>query len=100
MAIAPPPQTSGEFGKPATSREQLNPAVFPDSVLLSMVSDPPCETKTSHVAYLLEVELEASLEEPTLYIDVTDENITAQENANPVVTLRMRYDAARPRPEL
>jgi hypothetical protein len=28
-----------------------------------------------------------------MYIDVTDENIRPDENGNPVITLRMRYDA-------
>lgn len=55
----------------------------------------PCDAKTSHVAYLLEADEQASEDEPTLYIDVTDENIAASENANPVKTLRMRYDALR-----
>lgn len=32
-----------------------------------------------------------------LYIDVTDENILPSENANPVVTLRTRYDAMKER---
>ena len=30
-----------------------------------------------------------------MYIDVTDENIESHENGNPVITLRMRYDAWR-----
>ena len=30
-----------------------------------------------------------------MFIDVTDQNIEAHENANPVITLRMRYDAWR-----
>ena len=30
-----------------------------------------------------------------LYISVTDQDITPQENANPVKTLRLRYDAWR-----
>ena len=34
--------------------------------------------------------------EYALFIDVTDENIEAHENANPVKTLRMRYDALAP----
>ena len=63
------------------------------------VLDVPCDGKTSHVAYLLV----ADADDPSgssfndgdysLYIDVTDENIVAGENANPVVTLRLRYDA-------
>lgn len=60
--------------------------------------DAPCDGRTSHVAYIL-------LSKPTdpagparedvvysMYISVTDRNITPQENANPVKTLRMRYD--------
>ena len=58
----------------------------------------PCDGKTSHVAYILV----ANADDPegesfndgeySLFIDVTDENIEEGENANPVVTLRMRYD--------
>ena len=58
----------------------------------------PCDGKTSHVAYILV----ANPDDPegesfndgdySLYIDVTDENIGEGENANPVITLRMRYD--------
>ena len=62
------------------------------------VPDAPCDGKTSHVAYLLV----ANPDDPegesfndgqySLFIDVTDENIQPGENANPVRTLRMRYD--------
>ncbi len=58
----------------------------------------PCDGKTSHVAYILV----ANPDDPegesfndgdySLFIDVTDENIVEGENANPVRTLRMRYD--------
>jgi dipeptidyl aminopeptidase/acylaminoacyl peptidase len=59
----------------------------------------PCDRKTSHVAYLLV----AKPEDPSgssyndgrydLYLDVNDQNIQPQESANPVKTLRRRYDA-------
>ncbi len=58
----------------------------------------PCDGKTSHVAYILvanpgDPEGESFNDgEYSLYIDVTDENIEEGENANPVITLRMRYD--------
>ena len=62
------------------------------------IPDAPCDGKTSHVAYLLV----ANADDPegesfndgeySLFIDVTDENIRPDENANPVITLRMRYD--------
>lgn len=62
------------------------------------VPDAPCEGRNAHVAYLLE----ALPDDPvgtsfndgryTLLLDVTDENIRSDENANPVITLRMRYD--------
>lgn len=58
----------------------------------------PCDGKTSHVAYILvanagDAEGESFNDgEYSLYIDVTDENIQEGENANPVSTLRMRYD--------
>jgi uncharacterized Ntn-hydrolase superfamily protein len=59
----------------------------------------PCTAKTAHVAYLLRAEAgDASGPaynegEPSLFIDVTDRNILAGEDANPVKTLRKRYDA-------
>jgi uncharacterized Ntn-hydrolase superfamily protein len=65
--------------------------------------DAPCSAKTAHVAYILE----AAKGDPSgesyndgkysLYISVTDQDITPDENANPVKTLRMRYDRARKR---
>ena len=63
----------------------------------------PCTAKTSHVAYLLRAEAgdkagpEYQNGEYSLFIDVTDQNIEAREDANPVKTLRMRYDAVRKR---
>lgn len=59
----------------------------------------PCDAKTSHVAYILQAEKgdkpgqSHSDGEYSMFIDVTDANITPAENANPVRTLRMRYDA-------
>ena len=58
----------------------------------------PCDGKTSHVAYILVADADDTEGESfndgeySLYIDVTDENIREGENANPVRTLRMRYD--------
>jgi len=58
----------------------------------------PCDGKTSHVAYILVAESDDPEGDSfndgdySLYIDVTDQNIEAGENANPVRTLRMRYD--------
>jgi hypothetical protein len=58
-----------------------------------------CTAKTSHVAYILRAEAtdksgpEYQNGEYALFIDVTDQNIKAGEDANPVKTLRMRYDA-------
>ena len=34
-----------------------------------------------------------SIDRDSLYLNVTDQDIQPSENANPVVTLRMRYDA-------
>ena len=62
------------------------------------VLEVPCDGKTSHVAYILvanpdDTEGESFNDgEYSLFIDVHDENIQAGENANPVRTLRMRYD--------
>ena len=62
------------------------------------VLDVQCDGKTSHVAYLLA----ADPDDPEgdsfndgrygLFLNVTDRNIEPGENANPVRTLRMRYD--------
>ena len=58
----------------------------------------PCDGKTSHVAYILVADADDPEGESfndgeySLYIDVNDENIEDGENANPVRTLRMRYD--------
>lgn len=59
----------------------------------------PCRTRTAHVAYLLAADSSdvqgTSFNDGTyaLYLNVTDQNIQPSENANPVVTLRQRYDA-------
>ncbi len=59
-----------------------------------------CEGKTSHVAYILVADTDdtngGSFNDGnySLYISATDEDIQPNENANPVITLRMRYDAA------
>ena len=58
----------------------------------------PCTAKTAHVAYLLRAEATDKNGESyndgqySLYLSVTDQDIKADENANPVRTLRMRYD--------
>lgn len=57
-----------------------------------------CSNKHAHVAYLLRAEpgdRSGPLYQDgqySLFIDVTDQNITADEDANPVKTLRMRYE--------
>jgi uncharacterized Ntn-hydrolase superfamily protein len=62
--------------------------------------DAPCDGKTSHVAYILRAaktdKSGESFNDGTyaMYISVTDKDIKPTENANPVKTLRMRYDAA------
>jgi uncharacterized Ntn-hydrolase superfamily protein len=58
-----------------------------------------CESKTSHVAYILRADPAdsngASVNDGryAMYVAVTNEDILPQENANPVKTLRLRYDA-------
>ena len=58
-----------------------------------------CEGKTSHVAYIAVANKDDALGSSHndgdyyAYISVTDENIESHENANPVKTLRLRYDA-------
>jgi hypothetical protein len=60
-----------------------------------------CETKTAHVAYILAADPDDEEGESfndgqyALYLSVTDSDILPEENANPVITLRMRYDAWR-----
>lgn len=62
------------------------------------VPDAPCEFRTSFVAYLLVADPDDAGGESFndgdyhLYLNVTDENLRPGENANPVVTLRARYD--------
>ena len=61
--------------------------------------DAPCDGRNAHVAYILA----ADRDDPDgqsfndgdyyMFIDVTDDNIQSDENGNPVITLRMRYDA-------
>lgn len=58
-----------------------------------------CDGKTAHVAYILAADASdrsgSSFNDGdyAMYINVTDADITPAENANPVRTLRMRYDA-------
>jgi len=65
--------------------------------------DAPCDGKTSHVAYILRADKSDKNGESfndghyAMYISVTDRDIKPTENANPVKTLRMRYDAAQSR---
>ena len=59
----------------------------------------PCTTKTAHVAYLLRADKgdrsgdSYNNGDYGLYLSVTDPGIAPTEDANPVKTLRMRYDA-------
>ncbi len=58
-----------------------------------------CTSKTAHVAYILRAEKSDPVGEShndgkyAFFLSVTDQDITAAEDANPVKTLRMRYDA-------
>jgi uncharacterized Ntn-hydrolase superfamily protein len=59
----------------------------------------PCEGKTAHVAYILLADKTDSNGVSyndgryQAYISVTDQDVKPAENANPVKTLRLRYDA-------
>ena len=59
----------------------------------------PCTSRTAHVAYLVAADSTsrdgASFNDGQydVFLNVTDENTTPEENADPVRTLRMRYDA-------
>ena len=61
--------------------------------------DAPCSAKTAHVAYLLRADRDNATGvsyndgKYTLYLSATDADITPAEDANPVKTLRMRYEA-------
>ncbi|MDZ7779989.1 MAG: DUF1028 domain-containing protein [Gemmatimonadota bacterium] len=69
--------------------------------------DAPCEYRHADVAYIMAADADDEAREEEgfndgdypLYISVTDENTRSDENANPVVTLRMRYDAWRAEPD-
>jgi uncharacterized Ntn-hydrolase superfamily protein len=58
-----------------------------------------CTRRTAHVAYILAADSTAAAIEGAakgnyaMFIDVTDRNTRPEENPNPVMTLRMRYDA-------
>jgi hypothetical protein len=62
----------------------------------------PCDERTSQVAYLWAAAADdnpgttPASGEWSLLIEVTDENIEPHEHANPVRTLRMRYDERLP----
>jgi uncharacterized Ntn-hydrolase superfamily protein len=59
----------------------------------------PCVTKHAHIAYILLAEKTDTNKtlfsdgDYAMFINVNESNITADEDANPVKTLRMRYDA-------
>jgi uncharacterized Ntn-hydrolase superfamily protein len=59
----------------------------------------PCDGKTAHVAYIAIANKDDTSGRSHndgdyyAYLSVTDENITPDENANPVKTLRVRYEA-------
>jgi uncharacterized Ntn-hydrolase superfamily protein len=59
----------------------------------------PCNGKTAHVAYILQAHADDTSGDSfnngdyKMYLSATDEDIRPSENANPVKTLRMRYDA-------
>ena len=59
----------------------------------------PCDGKTAHVAYIVIANKDDKTEKSHnqgayfTYLRVTDDDITPAENANPVKTLRLRYDA-------
>jgi len=63
------------------------------------ILDAPCDGKTAHVAYLLVADRDDASGPSfndgsySLYLSVTDQDILPSENANPVKTLRMRYEA-------
>lgn len=63
------------------------------------VPDAPCDGRNAHVAYIVAADRNdpegSSFNDGDyfMFIDVHDQNIEPHENGNPVITLRMRYDA-------
>lgn len=63
------------------------------------VPDAPCDGRNAHVAYIVAADRSdpegSSFNDGDyfMFIDVHDQNIESHENGNPVITLRMRYDA-------
>lgn len=63
------------------------------------VPDAPCDGRNAHVAYIVAADRNdpegSSFNDGDyfMFIDVHDQNIESHENGNPVITLRMRYDA-------
>lgn len=63
------------------------------------VPDAPCDGRNAHVAYIIAADEDDAEGESFndgeyhMFIDVHDQNIESHENGNPVITLRMRYDA-------
>lgn len=61
--------------------------------------DAPCDATTAHVAYILQAEADDTPGtsyndgQYAMVISVTDQDVQPTENANPVKTLRLRYDA-------
>jgi len=107
---------SDEVVTAAEAALKSNPGTIADRVMAAMEAadakggdkrctcdTPPrprtCDTKTSQVAYILRAEA-TDARGPgvndgkyAMYVSVTNDDITPAENANPVRTLRLRYDA-------
>ena len=84
MAAMEAADAAGGDGRCTCSTEPVPPA--------------PCTTRTAHVAYILAADPDDSEGESFndgeyfMYVNVTDQDIQPHEDANPVKTLRMRYD--------
>lgn len=85
MAAMEAADAAGGDGRCTCSTEPVPPA--------------PCTTRTSHVAYILAADPDDQEGESfndgtySMFVNVTDQDIQPHEDANPVKTLRMRYDA-------
>ena len=85
MAAMEAADAAGGDGRCTCSTEPVPPA--------------PCTTRTAHVAYILAADPGDAEGQSfndgrySMYVNVTDQDIQSHENANPVKTLRMRYDA-------
>ena len=74
--------------------QQLKQGTHPDQILEMLKEDPAIERRQFEIVDMQGRWAEFSGERngEAFYLNVTDQNIQPTENANPVITLRMRYE--------